>query len=410
MKVLILASSFTPDAVVAAHRFSNIVRQMPKYGIDPIVLATSKRRSLGLDTSLPVINTPVYRVPMIPEWPPVINTMISKIGYKLWGIISPIDNAFGWVPFAVKKGIELVKKNEIGIVIATCPPRSALFAAYIISKITGAKLVLDYRDPWTGYNWQKKKKKSSFLYRLLEKTLVRKASALVVCTDYMKRSLENVLKANPKKIRVITNGYNPDSIKPIAPGEGTFNLIYAGNFYGDRNLRMLIGPILKLQKESTDEFRIRVHVYGNCQKEDLVAFKKAKLEKVLIQHNRVSHSKIQEYLAGSDVLFLPSGQDVLYALPYKLYDYLKAHRPILAVAPTDSELHHFMDCYSVGECAELNNSDSIYQALYKIASGLTDFSTERLSNFYWRSITDKYCQYIKSVSCLRNDSANPHST
>ena len=405
MKVLILASSFTPDAVVAAHRFSNIVTHMPKFGIHPIVLATSKRQSLGIDTSLPRISTPVIRVPMIPEWPPVINTTISRIGYKLWNIISPIDNAFGWVPFAVKMGVRIVKENNIKIVIATCPPRSALFAAYTISKLTGAKLVLDYRDPWTGYKWQKNIKYNSMLYRYLEKRIIKKSKALVVCTNYMRNSLENILKANSKMIKVITNGYTPGNPKPVPPEEGAFNITYAGNFYGDRNLRILIDPILKLQRKSTEEPNIRIHVYGDCLKEDTIAFKKANLGNILVQHSEVSHDRILELMAGSDALFLPSGKDVLYALPYKLYDYLKANKPILAVAPLDSALHDFMNNHNIGEYAELDNSDSIYQALYKIANGLTAFSTEGLSNFYWRSITERYCKYIKSVSCLSEDSA-----
>ena len=404
MRILILASSFTPDAVVAAHRFSNIVSHMPKFGIHPLVLATSKRQSLGIDNSLPIINTPVYRVRMIPEWPPIINSVFSKIGYRLWQFFSPIDYAFGWVPFAVRKGMKLVRKNNVEIVIATCPPRSALFAAYTISKLTGAKLILDYRDPWTGYSWDKQKKYSGSLNRLIEKTLTREALALVVCTNSMKRSIEKILKVDPKKIMVITNGFNPGNPEPIAPEEGTFNIIYAGNLYGDRNLRMLIDPILRLQSESTEGIDIRVHMYGNCLKEDLIAFRIAKLENVLIQHSPVSHTRVLKLLAGSDVLFLPSGKDVLYALPYKLYDYLKVSRPILAVAPLDSELNDFMEYHSVGEYAELGNSDSIYQALYKIAHGLTDFSTEGMSSFYWGNITEKYCKHINVVSSLCKDS------
>lgn len=402
MKVLILASSFAPDAVVASHRFSNIVSRMPKYGIQPIVLATSKRRSLGIDKSLPKVNTLVYRVPMIPEWPPVLNSTFSKIFYKLWRIVSPIDNAFGWVPFAVVKGIKLVHKSDIKTVIATCPPRSALFAAFLISELTKSKLILDYRDPWTGNRQWKTRRGNARFYNYLEKNIIEQAVSVVVCTEYMKREFIAVFDISPEKIKVITNGFQPGTINAIVPEEEKYNITYAGSFYGDRNLRMLIDPFIMLQNSGIISSEIRVHVYGKCTDEDMHAFRKSNLTDTIVQHDSLDHDNILRVLAGSDALFLPSGGDVLYALPYKLFDYLKVKKPILAVAPVDSEVHRFMKDYQVGEFAELGNSESIFRALSKIYTGSSKFLEKDLDRFHWDNIAREYSEHISITSSSKS--------
>ena len=399
MKVLILASSFSPDAVVAAHRFSNIVSKMPEFGIDPIVIATKKRKALGIDNTLPVISTPVYRTPMIPPWPYVPASIPSKLFYKLWRYISPIDNAIGWAPSTIIKGIKLVNEKSINTIIATCPPRSALLAAYVIAVLTDTKLVLDYRDPWTGYEWKSKKKGNDPLYSNLEEKIVNHASLVVVCTEYMKNSLQQLLRISPGKIKVIPNGFNPGKVSPIPPETNSINITYAGSLYGDRNIRMLLNSIRRLLQEYDDTLNIKVHIYGNPIEEDIEAFKNAQLDSMLFFHKPLNHKEVLRRMAGSDVLFLPSGEDVKYALPYKLFDYLKANKPVLAVAPIDSALHHFMNKHKVGEYAELNNPDSIYRALVEIVINQADFSAGCLNSFHWEHITDIYC---KNIKCYTN--------
>ncbi len=61
------------------------------------------------------------------------------------------------------------------------------------------------------------------------------------------------------------------------------------------------------------------------------------------EHDFVKYQTIIKHMKAADILFLPSGFDVKYAIPFKLFDYLSVKRPIFAVAPRNSAVAALMN-------------------------------------------------------------------
>ena len=59
------------------------------------------------------------------------------------------DVYIGWVPVAAIKSISLIKKEKIKLIYLVSPPHSSTFTIFFIKIFTRAKVIVDFRDPWS---------------------------------------------------------------------------------------------------------------------------------------------------------------------------------------------------------------------------------------------------------------------
>ena len=64
------------------------------------------------------------------------------------------DKEIGWLPFAVFQGCRIIRKNRITCLFSTSPPHSNHILTTVLKKLTGIKLVVDFRDPWSRSVWK----------------------------------------------------------------------------------------------------------------------------------------------------------------------------------------------------------------------------------------------------------------
>ena len=335
---------------------------------------------------------------MFPPYPINKNNVLKRIFNRIWEDFSPIDPYIGQIIPAFIKGLLIIKKYNINTVLVSVPPFSSLIIGYLLSKVTGVKFVADYQDPWTlhkreKYNFNKK------LNSLCEKIIIKSSNIIVLNTMYAKNAyLEKFNKLNiVGKTFVIPNAYQENKIQalPFSPGKKV--ILYAGNFYGKRKLLYLVNPIIRLIHEKKMTMNeIEIHVFGKIKEDDFKAFKVSGLQKIVIQHDYTSYSKILRYMKSADILYLPQGDEVKYAISYKFYDYLSVQRPIVSVTSLDSATAEIMREIDCGEIAELFNDDSVYEAIKKILIEKKEYSFSGKQNYTWEVISKKYLELLKS--------------
>ena len=102
-----------------------------------------------------------------------------------------------------------------------------------------------------------------------------------------------------------------------------------------------------------------------------------------------------QYLRGSDVLVALSGADVLYAIPYKIFDYISTGIPVLAITPENSELTSFMRDGSFGIAASPNDPAGISSALIKCINNKKRATVKK--DFLWQARGLDYAEFLQKM-------------
>lgn len=395
-KLLVISYAFAPFSRVGAKRWTALSRHLPARGCSCTVITVKPRYYPTLDNELQACASEIRRTSVF--LPPVevytggfLSRLRRFFTERAQSLLFPIDRFQGWEPFAVFAANRALTHKEHHAVIASGPPFSSFRAALRVSRRAGIPLILDYRDPWTGYRWERAIPKT---LRNLEWRLVSQASAAVFCTKRMRESFLSTFPEFPAEMtEVVTNGYEEpvaEGSRPALPG---IHIAHAGSLYGRRNLAMMAEPISMYMAKHGKP--VSLHHWGSVRPEDSAAYEKEGLYGVLQIHPPVSHGEMLARLKGSDALFCPSGGDVAYALPYKVFDYMATGIPILAATPKDSELAEFVAALGVGYRGGIDEPESLFNALEACVKAKSYAPPEE---YLWRSVAERLSGFLSRVA------------
>lgn len=395
---------FAPNAEVGAKRFTMLSSSLESFGFEIHVLTIQKNCIPRRDSTL-LGGGVVHRTGMIPRFPFQPRSVWGRIWRRVWeDYLCGLDSYTGWIPPAVRRGAEIIRKTGTRALLVSGPPFSPFVAAGLLQQMTGVRLVLDYRDPWAtqefvlGARYKSMFRRSA--NRMAERAVVRKASAVVTCSHTMKDLFrESFPSGRYPEPEVIHNGYWPEEqIEPLHLDQDRTVMIYAGELYGERRIELVAGPIRKLLDSGQiepDSFRF--YVFGRIDERDSGVLRSLGLSETICEVPRVVYSEMVRYLRGADILFLPSGAKVDYAIPFKFYDYLKARRPVLALTPRESELGRLMRTVDCGEVVELEDGPGVEAALGRMIRGERNYTFAGSEAYTWDSSARKYADLITRV-------------
>ena len=267
---------------------------------------------------------------------------LSRAKMFIRNMLSLPDSHNFWVPFAVAKGISVIRHEKIDVILSTSPPASTHVIGYLLSLLSGRPLVIDYRDLWTqheGYHFRQLPWLFRNIDRWLEQRVLNRARAIATATDEFSELVrQNNRFKRPESVATITNGIDPDDFAGIKfPDKKNekFTLLHLGSLYGNRNPKFFFRALDEwLKRTPGAQEKTCVLFYGNTPGYDSVV-KGTRLESVVQFKGHVPQHEILPKLWQSDMLLLilgfhPGGAGVM---PAKLFEYVCTGRPILAFVP-----------------------------------------------------------------------------
>jgi glycosyltransferase involved in cell wall biosynthesis len=182
----------------------------------------------------------------------------------------------------------------------------------------------------------------------LEGRILAEARVVFVTSEQWKALLVARRPELASKVTVLTNGYPPALVQaPVRPPAGPLVLLHAGRFSGSRPVQRVGALLAPLAAVGPGEVSGRIRLRGALELEDALdagrwASRLASAGWVLETEPPVARLDLLPELAAADGLLLlaisPS------AVPSKLFEYLAAGRPILAVTPRDGAV------WTIGAC------------------------------------------------------------
>ncbi|MCH9030787.1 MAG: glycosyltransferase family 4 protein [candidate division Zixibacteria bacterium] len=254
----------------------------------------------------------------------------------------PTKRMIGFVTFLISSVINSFRlRDKYDLIIASSPPVTTALVGYILSRLRGAKFVLEIRDLQPESGVQFGNLKESFLTRLLSKLmtfLYRKADRIVCVTDGINSYLKDV-GTPADRLVTIKSGVGSDFIdahsngirKKFGWGE-KFLVVYSGTLGWVRPLETIVESARIL----ADREDIHFVFVGDGQK-------KEELENLACKYNLTNITFVGLQPLEDIPFFLRSGNALVeclknvdvakLAVPTKLFEYMAAGKPILLGCP-----------------------------------------------------------------------------
>jgi glycosyltransferase involved in cell wall biosynthesis len=246
------------------------------------------------------------------------------------------------VPFAVAKGLGVIRRHGIRALYSTSPPATTHLIAASLRRLARIPWIADFRDPWIEEGQHPKP--GSLRARIehpLERWVMRTADRVVVTTPRLREELLRRHPAvDPARVAVVYNGYDEEDFAaaPAPEPNPRFEILHAGFVTPEfrdpfpllRALRGLIEEGLVPREDA------RVTLLGGGPYLDSEGFRtglaRLRLDGVVNVAGRVAHEEALALQGRAAVLLLlQASDDTRSLIPAKAFEYLRLGRPILAL-------------------------------------------------------------------------------
>jgi glycosyltransferase involved in cell wall biosynthesis len=250
------------------------------------------------------------------------------------------DEFIGWFPFAVMKGTNMIRSENVSAIFSTSMPNTCHLVAHVLKKRTGLPWVADFRDPWTQNKYVTYPSAILGLENKMEAAVVRSADRITTVTEPITLALkEKYPDEPPEKFVTVTHGFDSEDF-PVSECKkkresDKFVITYAGSLYLYAKPDAFLHAIKELLDEDEDiSRRLQVRFVGNVSPAVRLCDELG-LNKVITISKMVMHQDVFTYLFNSDVLLLIMGttESDKKGSAGKLFEYMASGRPILALTP-----------------------------------------------------------------------------
>jgi glycosyltransferase involved in cell wall biosynthesis len=339
--LLVIAYYYPPAGGAGVQRTLKHVKYLPDFGWNPVVLTVNDRLAILRDPSLAAevpVGIPVHRAPalLMPQWLPWrLRNFITR-----WLLV--VDDQLGWLPFAVSHGLKIINQGKISAIYSTSSPATAHLVAERLNRDARLPWIADFRDPLLdNFALIYPTRIHRQIVHKLEEQVCRRASVITVVSEPMRlKMLHNHPHIDPTKVVTITNGYDPTDLITVAPAaleSSIFHIIYTGSFYTGRlTPESFLNAVRRLLDEGDipSQF-IKIHLIGNIGQPVVQLIADLDLEAIVDMPGYVPHATSIAYLLAADILLLVIGSNPGSEVVFtgKIFEYLAAGKPILALVP-----------------------------------------------------------------------------
>lgn len=447
-KVLIITYYWPPAGGTGVQRCLRFVKYLRNFGWEPIVYTADNA------------NYPLYDEDLIKEVPEGIQTLKLKIrepnnlfartgssgnanrpkiqsnveGKKsllvkfLWFVRGNFfipDARILWVKPSVRYLEKFLNENKVDVILSSGPPHSLHLIAKRLKDKLNIPTVADFRDPWTSIDYLSEMYLTPFAKRKhekLERMVVTSATAITVVGNTMYNEFKE--KYN-RDSTVIYNSYDnaplPAKGQPPSPPEGGsitahrlhsdidrhggFTIVHIGSFLKNRNcpdLWEVLGEMVK--NDSAFAKNLDIKLIGNVASNILDSIEKNLLTANLNKIDFMPHSDTLTHLFSAQVLLLPIDRipNCEFVLTGKLFDYLKARRPILLIGPENGDAAYVIKNCNAGYSCNFGDKakmESTVRMMYELfLQGKNNIQPVNVEQYSAYEVTKKLAGLFDTVA------------
>jgi glycosyltransferase involved in cell wall biosynthesis len=345
MKVLLVTMYFPPAGGGGVQRSLKLAQYLPALGIETHVLAPDDPKWVHRDPELRVPTQAwIHRARYIgPRARKPAEELRAAEGFERALVQAQVtarrlllpDASVTWNLTAIPAAIRIVRREGIDAVITTSPPPSVHFVGAAVQRATGVRWIADLRDPLVA-NQQRRDDTTAARAReaaneKVARLVVRRADALTCVSEAIAAEVRG-LDARAT-VRVISNGCDFDDFAGVEYRPAArFRITHTGSFFGKRDPRPFLQAFHDADLDAVARF------VGDFRSSDREWAASLDLGDRLELVDYLPHAESLRVQRDSEALLLlipDAGGRGKGVLSGKVFEYIAAGRPILAVVPPD---------------------------------------------------------------------------
>jgi len=421
-KVLIITYYWPPAGGSGVQRWLKFVKYLRDFDIEPVIytvdnpgyVINDKSLINEIPNSIETLRQPIFEPNLI------LNFFGTKTNRESAGFLNPNPNFIGkiiqyiranyfipdarkfWIKPSVKFLSNYLEKNPVDVIITTGPPHSLHLIGLHLKKKKDIKWISDFRDPWTEIDYFHKmplNKKAKKKHHQLEREVLKNSDSVIVVGNTMR---DQYLKETDKVV-TISNGFDTSDNKEVSHLDIFFSITHVGMMNADRNPSDLWKILKEICLENPDfKSDLKIRLIGKIAKEvshDLNIFDSGITEVV----DYVSYAEVKKYQLETQVLLLcinnvPSARGIITG---KIFEYLQAKRPILAIGPEDGDAAEILKNTNSGSIFGFENKQKLKQHILELYKDYKKnqliVNSENIEQYHRRELTRKLAHLVRSI-------------
>jgi glycosyltransferase involved in cell wall biosynthesis len=429
MSVLIIAHEYPPIHSAGTERALKFAQYLPACGFEALVLTTGRYGSLHSDQEQRVhraedlvhnLFSPLRRR-KARDLPQDMQSRVATIPSSNWlgrlrDLIMIPDTKLGWLFPAMKLGQALIEEHQPSLIFSTSPPETTHLIALHLSRQNNLPWVADMRDGWLFEPLHPDLRQLPIRRTLeswLESQMISQASALTAVTAPLAEDLGNRYPQAADKIKIISNGYDQAEFAGLSrqrQADGTFLLVHTGSVSLSRKADSADAFFAALAAllQSDPNTPLRVRFVGNMSTQEQAIAHTLGLSNIVTFIPPVSRREAHQHQLDADALLLITPAHVRSGASLKLFDYIGANIPILALAEGNAAAD-IVQRYGLGITVAPDDPSAISRAMQELmerrkAGEAWPGFAEAQAVFERRRLTGQLAQVFERVLASRQES------
>jgi hypothetical protein len=375
--ILLVAYLYSPCNAVSVHRPLGLRRAFESAGIRTTVLTSKISGSADDDEVQRVIRAGDLRTRFHTQYQALVGYGEAEAAVDVrarprwWtNYVVPDITALTWFPWACLRLLGLIRRDRPDVIVTTSGPESAHLLG-LVARVFGVRWVADFRDDWL------RDVSHPFFLRPLDRWLERRiARRATVVTAINEQIASEFGRRHGVPAFEVSNGFDKAAIAAAADEHETldpkrFSLVYTGMFAIDleervlhrgRDSRMFVEALeLLLEREPGLKKRLELVVAGTISGAERDFLTRGALGEVVRVLGQVPYPRALGLQQAADgLLLIPGGAAATTA---KVFEYLAARRPILAVTEQGSAAADLLAEAGAHTVAPPDGADSLAEAV-----------------------------------------------
>ena len=386
-RILMIAYHYPPlhgsSGIQRTLRFSKF---LPKYGWEPIVLTAHPRayQDTSNDQLADIADQAIVHRAFALDTSKHFSLM-----KRYPRILALPDRWITWALGAIPTGLYLIKKYKPDVIWSTYPIATAHLIALALNRMTGVPWLADFRDPMIQPDYPSNPQVYRAYQWIENKTIINCTRAVFTTPgtlhDYQLRFPE----FPSSRLSLIENGYDEESfskaelaITGSKPINKQFTLVHSGIIYpSERNpipffealsslfkRKLLTAEIFKVILRATrnDEYlRGLIEQYG--------------IDPIVSLEPPIPYQQALSEMLAADGLLILQASNCNNQIPAKLYEYLRAHRPILALTDPTGDTAKKLTSVGINTIARLDSKHDIMHKLMEFIESIKNNNIQIIS-------------------------------
>jgi glycosyltransferase involved in cell wall biosynthesis len=419
-KVLFVTYYWPPSGKASIHWPLKIIKHLPSFGWQPSVLTVDEDTFSQKDETFSneiSSETKVVRAKSIEPFD-IYRKLIGKskedqliasetISIKnksfshrlsIWirmNLFIP-DARVGWYFPAVKAGKEFLQEEKVDAIVSIGPPHTS----HLIGKKLSSNFNLPhfpvFIDPWVDISYYRNFKRSRLTLDIdnhLEKSVLQKAASVIFVTDTMKKDYESKYPFIQTKSKLLYWGYSEEDFRmddgrwKMEDGKEEV-ILHAGNIFDYQNPKFFWQTI---KKKIDNGRKIKIVFIGTVSPEIKQSITVAGLDPFTEYKGFLLYKEMLNEMVKANYLLVCATEP--RHVPGKLFEYLRAGKPIIAFGDGNEEVKSILADANAGMMFGYNESGEKFFGSY------TSFKTnqEFVEKFERRKISKELSSILNKI-------------